>query len=72
MLTLRLTELRRNAGLTQQQLAERLHMRRDVYRRYEKGTYELPLWALVALSEMYSVTTDYILGLDTAHASFTK
>ena len=40
-------------------------MRRDVYRRYEKGIYELPLWALIKLTKLYKVTSDYILELDT-------
>ena len=46
----RLAKLRNNAGLTQQAVADILHMRRDVYRRYEKGIYELPVWTLIQLA----------------------
>ena len=34
-----------------------------VYRRYEAGLREIPVWALIKLSELYNVSTDYILGL---------
>ena len=60
----RLAQLRTDADLTQQQVADLLYMRRDVYRRYEKGIYELPLWALIKLAKLYNVTSDYILELD--------
>lgn len=61
----RLAKLRNNAGLTQQAVADILHMRRDVYRRYEKGIYELPVWALIQLAKLYGTSTDHILELDT-------
>lgn len=38
-------------------------MHRDVYSRYEKGLREIPVWALIKLSELYGVSVDYILGL---------
>ena len=37
--------------------------KRQVYRRYEKGKYELPVWALIKLAKYYHTSTDYILGL---------
>ena len=37
-------------------------MRREVYRRYESGEREIPLWALIKLAELYHTSTDYILG----------
>ena len=61
----RLEELRRDSDMTQQQIADYLNLKREVYRRYEKGVYELPVWALVKLSELYGVSSDYILGIDT-------
>ena len=60
----RLAQLRQRDHMSQQAVADILHMRRDVYRRYEKGIYELPLWALVKLTEIYNVSSDYILELD--------
>lgn len=59
----RLEYLRIDADKTQLQIAEVLNCRREVYRRYEKGIYEIPVWALIKLAEFYGTTTDYILGL---------
>lgn len=61
----RLEELRLDSDMTQQQIADYLNMKREVYRRYEKGVYEIPVWALIKLSELYGVSADYILGIDT-------
>ena len=40
----RLKLLRENAELTQQQVADLLHCQREVYRRYESGLREIPVW----------------------------
>lgn len=59
----RLEDLRIDADKTQQEVADYLNCKREVYRRYEKGIYELPVWALLKLAEYYHTSTDYILGL---------
>lgn len=59
----RIRDLREDSDKTQQQVADMLHMQRSVYRRYELGEREIPVWALVRLSEYYGVSTDYLLGL---------
>lgn len=59
----RLEDLRIDADKTQQEIADVLSCNREVYRRYEKGIYEIPVWALIRLAEYYQVSTDYILGL---------
>ena len=59
----RLEDLRVDADLTQEQVAQVLHCKREVYRRYEKGIHELPVWALIELAKFYGTSTDYILGL---------
>ena len=59
----RLEDLRIDADKTQEEIANILDCKREVYRRYEKGVYEIPVWALMKLSEYYQVSTDYILGL---------
>ena len=59
----RLEDLRIDADKTQKEIAQILSCEREVYRRYEKGIYEIPVWALVKLSDFYNVSTDYILGL---------
>ena len=60
----RLEDLRIDHDKTQQEIADVLQCRREVYRRYEKGTRERPVWALIKLANFYGTTTDYILGLE--------
>lgn len=59
----RMEDLRIDNDKTQDNIAEYLNMKRSVYWRYEKGVREVPVWALIKLSELYGVSTDYILGL---------
>lgn len=63
MIYVRLKELRKEKGLTQQQVADAVGKRREVYRRYECGLRPLKTELLIALSEVYDVSTDYILGV---------
>lgn len=58
----RIRELREDHDLTQTAAAEWLHLQRSVYRRYETGEREIPVWALLALAELYRTSTDYLLG----------
>lgn len=58
----RIEDLRTDSDKTQIEIAEYLHLNREVYRRYEKGTRELPVWALLKLADLYQTSTDYILG----------
>ena len=59
----RIEDLRVDNDLRQRDIAEYLHMHLEVYRRYEKGTREIPVWALIQLAKLYHTSTDYILGL---------
>lgn len=59
----RLEDLRIDNDKTQEDIAIILDCKREVYRRYEKGIFELPVWALIKLSQYYDTSTDYILGL---------
>ena len=59
----RIGDLRNDNDKTQKDVADYLHMNLEVYRRYEKGIREIPVWAVIQLAEYYKTTTDYILGL---------
>lgn len=59
----RIEDLRIDHDLTQQQVAEILHCKREVYRRYEKGIRELPLSYAIILAQYYKVSLDYLVGL---------
>lgn len=58
----RLEDLRIDSDLRQRDIAEYLHMHLEVYRRYEKGIREIPVWAVIQLADFYKTSTDYILG----------
>ena len=58
----RIRDLREDSDKTQQQIADYLIMNLDVYRRYENGKREIPVWALLKLADYYHTSTDYILG----------
>lgn len=57
----RIRDLREDHDKSQQEIAEYLHMQRSVYRRYESGEREIPVWAVIKLAELYQVSTDYLL-----------
>jgi transcriptional regulator with XRE-family HTH domain len=59
----RIKDLREDNDYTQQQIADYLHMNRNVYWRYETGIREIPVSAVIELAKLYRVTTDYLLGL---------
>lgn len=58
----RIRDLREDRDLTQQQVADCLNMHRSVYRRYENGQREIPVWAVIKLADLYNTSTDYLLG----------
>lgn len=58
----RIEDLRVDHDLTQQQVADILGCRREVYRRYEKGTRTIPVEFLIKLADYYKVSLDYIVG----------
>lgn len=58
----RIYELRADHDKTQKNIAEYLGMDLQVYRRYEKGVRDIPLWALTRLADYYETSTDYLLG----------
>lgn len=59
----RLEDLRIDNDKTQAELAEYLGCQREVYRRYEKGTRQIPIDFLIKLAELYHVSIDYLVGL---------
>lgn len=63
----RLKDLREDHDYTQIFVAEYLNMQRSVYRRYESGEREIPVWAVIKLASLYQCTTDYLLGLSDDH-----
>ena len=60
---MRLRELWEDQDLTQQAVADYLHIRQNTYSQYETGQRQLPLELLAAVAVYYHTSTDYILEL---------
>lgn len=58
----RLEDLRVDSDKTQAEIAEYLGCQREVYRRYEKGTRQIPIDLLIKLADLYHVNLDYMVG----------
>ena len=61
MLGARIAALRRQAGLSQTQLAKRLQISPSAVGMYEQGRREPSLATIVVLAEIFGVSTDYLL-----------
>ena len=61
----RIKAARIQAGLTQEELADRIGVSRGAVARWELGEIEPKLRNLVVLSELLNVSTDYLLGIKT-------
>ena len=60
---MRIRDLREDSDLTQEELANYLHIKQNTYSQYENGQRQLPIECLIALAKLYQTSTDYILGL---------
>lgn len=58
----RIRDLREDHDKTQKDIANLLNMQLTVYRRYETGEREIPLWAAIKLADYYKVSLDYLVG----------
>lgn len=59
----RLEDLRIDNDKTQLDVADHLGCQREVYRRYEKGTRQIPIDFLIKLAFFYDVSIDYLVGI---------
>ena len=57
-------DLREDADMTQQQIADILGTSQTMYARYERGANELPIHHLITLCHYYHVSADFFLGLN--------
>ena len=58
----RLKELRKSKKLTKVQVSEMIDVQQGTYSRWENGTLEPNLEAVVKLAKLFDTTTDYLLG----------
>ena len=59
----RIRHLREDRDLTQARVAKMLDMSQTGYSKYETSENDIPTAVLIRLSELYHVSTDYLLGL---------
>ena len=72
MLSEKLYKLRKNSGLSQEQLAEQLNVSRQAISKWEQGTAVPESEKLIAISNYFDVTVDYLLkedAVDTTNAT---
>ena len=66
----RIKDMRIDRDLRQKDVADFLGCHEGCYRRYENGSRDIPLWALIKLAESYDVSVDYLLGLTNTKRRF--
>lgn len=55
--------MRTDRGLTQEAVANYLHVKQNTYSQYEVGTTRFPLDVVVKLAEYFDVSVDYLVEL---------
>lgn len=68
----RLRDLREDRDLTQKQVAAYLSLTHSAYAKIERGERILSADVLIKLSNLYSVSVDYLLGLTDCPYRFQK
>lgn len=58
----RIREIREDNSLTQQKVADLLHVVQRTYADYESGKTRIPVDSLLILARYYNVSVDYISG----------
>ena len=56
----RIREIREDSSLTQQKVADLLHVGQRTYADYESGKTRIPIDNLLVLAKYYNVSMDYI------------
>ncbi|MBD5469787.1 MAG: helix-turn-helix transcriptional regulator [Lachnospiraceae bacterium] len=58
----RIREIREDHSLTQQQVADLLHIGQRTYSDYESGKTRIPIDSIMILAKYYNLSMDYITG----------
>lgn len=68
----RIREIREDNSLTQQQIAEILHVGQRTYSDYETGKTRIPVDSLLRLAKYYDLSMDYISGASDTKNKYPK
>ena len=60
---MRIKDIREDLDITQQEIADYLHIKQNTYSQYENGHRQIPIELLIALAKYYNTSVDYLLGL---------
>jgi transcriptional regulator with XRE-family HTH domain len=61
----RIAKLRKEQGLSQQSVADKLGIAQQSYAHYEVGRVRMPLWMLPQIAQLFGVSTDELIGEST-------
>lgn len=65
-LSSRIVDLRRQSGMTQAELARRMHLSRSSVNSWESAASYPSIDSLISLSQVFHVSTDYLLGVSSS------
>ena len=68
----RIREIREDNHLTQQTVADLLHIGQRTYADYESGKTRIPVDSLIILAKHYNVSMDYITGASYIKTEYPK
>ena len=68
----RIKDLREDADLTQQQIADKLFINRRTYSSYELGIRGIPTEILSTIADIYDTSTDYLIGRTDVKKAYPK
>ena len=68
----RIREIRQAHSLTQQKVADLLHVGQRTYADYESGKTRIPVDSLLILAKFYDVSMDYITGASDVMTKYPK
>ena len=68
----RIRELREDHSLTQQKVADLLHVGQRTYADYESGKTRIPMDNIMILAKYYNTSMDYITGASNIQKPYPK
>lgn len=68
----RIREIREDRSLTQQKVADLLHIGQRTYADYESGKTRIPVDSLLILAKFYDVSMDYITGASNTKTKYPR
>lgn len=68
----RIRELREDQSLTQQKVADLLHVGQRTYADYESGKTRIPIDNIMILAKFYNTSMDYITGASNIQKPYPK